>query len=90
MKRTKANWKAVELKFPTRNPRALQIRWMELAEEEDVAKFQVNQLMARGVRRLGRKGLRSSLTKRNRGAAEDEDVLTAKDFAVRFKKHKRT
>jgi len=83
------DWNAVALKFPSRNPRSLLNRWMELGKKEDVAKLQGNQLMKRGLRRIGRRVLRST---RNKKVVRDEgdDVLTASDFAVRFKKKQRT
>jgi hypothetical protein len=81
------NWNKVASKFPNRNPRALLSRWMELAHVNDVAKMQGNQLVQRGVRRLGRKKLNKSKSIQNE--VETDDVLTPEDFALRLKKRKR-
>jgi hypothetical protein len=58
-----------------------------LAHVNDVAKMQGNQLVQRGVRRLGRKKLNKSKSIQNE--VETDDVLTPEDFALRLKKRKR-
>jgi hypothetical protein len=80
------NWNAVAQKFPTRNPRWLQTRWLELGKMEDIARLKGDQLMNLRVRRLGRR------TTRNKKSTENgaDDELSARDFAVRFSKKQRT
>mmetsp|Transcript_8137 Transcript_8137/g.15317 ORF Transcript_8137/g.15317 Transcript_8137/m.15317 type:complete len:515 (+) Transcript_8137:32-1576(+) len=81
------NWTKVASKFPYRNPRALLNRWIELANVQDVAKMQGNQLVQRRVRRLGRKTLNKSKSVANK--VETNDVITSDDFALRVKKRQR-
>lgn len=81
------NWNKVASKFPNRNPRSLLNRWIELANVQDVAKMQGNQLVQRKVRRLGRKKLNKSKNVVKEGGTDD--VITCEDFALRLKKRQR-
>lgn len=84
---TPENWNAIASEFPTRNPKALMSRWMELANVEDLAKMQAKQLVKRGIRRMGRRNAKTS-RKVNR-IEELEHSLSIDDFAVTFKKKQR-
>ena len=82
---------SIAKKFPTRNPRWLQNRWVELAKHEDLASVKGDQMMKFRVSRLGRKDLRSVRNKRKAGTSivVEDEVLSAADFAITFKKRPR-
>ena len=79
------NWNNIASKFPTRNPRMIINRWMELGKREDVAKLHGNQFVRWGVKQIGRTVRKS----RRKDGDTGEEVLTSSDFAVRFKKRQR-
>lgn len=72
------DWSDVAKKFPTRNPISLMKRFLQIGDEEDIAKLHGHQVMQRNLRSIGR-GV-------NLGKSSEEgEGLTSSDFAVRFK-----
>jgi len=74
------NWKVVSKIFPTRNPRSLLFRWMELAKDDDILKRQGEDLIQKSV---GKRGL---VRVARYDETDDRDILNADDFVIRFKK----
>ena len=66
--------------FPTRNPRTLMTRWMELAKTEDVIEMQKELFIKKSVAKRGVVGLGDG------GGGDVETTLNADDFMVRLKR----
>ena len=74
------DWKSIAAMFPTRNPRTLMTRWMELAKTEDVIEMQKELFIKKSVAKRGVVGLGDG------GGDDVETTLNADDFMDRLKK----
>lgn len=72
------DWSDVAKRFPTRNPISLMKRFLQIGDEEDIAKLHGHQVMQRNLRSIGR-GVKLGQS------SEEGEGLSSSDFAVRFK-----
>ena len=78
--RNVGDWKFIAALFPTRNPRTLMTRWMELAKTEDVIQMQKELFIKKSVAKRGVVG-------HGDGGGDDMGtMLSADDFIVCLKK----